>query len=54
MVVRWWRWIPGPEYEMARGRFIQIGGDAELVTEGANEHLDALTRKYTSHRTYYG
>jgi hypothetical protein len=35
-------------------RFIQIRGDAELVTDGACEHLDALTRKYTSHPAYYG
>ena len=35
-------------------RFIQIRGNAELVTEGAQEHLDALTRKYTSHPAYYG
>lgn len=35
-------------------RFIQIRGDAELVTEGALEHLDALTRKYTRHPCYYG
>ena len=35
-------------------RFIQIRGDAELVTDGAREHLDALTRKYTSHPAYYG
>jgi PPOX class probable F420-dependent enzyme len=35
-------------------RFLQIRGDAELVTEGAHEHLDALTRKYTSHPAYYG
>jgi len=35
-------------------RFIQIRGDTELVTEGAREHLDALTRKYTSHPAYYG
>jgi PPOX class probable F420-dependent enzyme len=35
-------------------RFIQIRGDAELVTEGAHDHLDALTRKYTSHPAYYG
>jgi PPOX class probable F420-dependent enzyme len=35
-------------------RFIQIRGDAELVTEGAHEHLDALTRKYTNHPAYYG
>jgi PPOX class probable F420-dependent enzyme len=36
------------------GRFIQIRGDAELVTEGAVDHLDALTRKYTRHPRYYG
>jgi hypothetical protein len=35
-------------------RFIQIRGDAELVTEGAREHLDALSRKYTGHSRYYG
>ena len=36
------------------GRFMQIRGDAELVTEGAPEQLDALTRKYTRHPRYYG
>jgi PPOX class probable F420-dependent enzyme len=36
------------------GRFVQIRGDAELVTDGAVEHLDALTRKYTCHAAYYG
>jgi PPOX class probable F420-dependent enzyme len=35
-------------------RFIQIRGDAELVTEDALKHLDALTRKYTRHPGYYG
>jgi PPOX class probable F420-dependent enzyme len=35
-------------------RFIQIRGDAELVTHGAVRHLDALTRKYTQHPCYYG
>jgi PPOX class probable F420-dependent enzyme len=35
-------------------RFIQIRGDAELVTDGALEHLDELTRKYTRHPCYYG
>lgn len=35
-------------------RFIQIRGDAELVTEGALDHLDALTRKYTPYRCFYG
>lgn len=36
------------------GRFIQIRGDAELVTDGALEQLDTLTRKYTRHPRYYG
>jgi PPOX class probable F420-dependent enzyme len=35
-------------------RFIQIRGEAELTTEGAVEHLDELTRKYTRHPRYYG
>jgi PPOX class probable F420-dependent enzyme len=35
-------------------RFIQIRGDAELVTDGAVEHLDSLTRRYTRHPAYYG
>ena len=35
-------------------RFLQIRGDAELVTDGALEHLDRLTRRYTRHARYYG
>jgi PPOX class probable F420-dependent enzyme len=35
-------------------RFIQIRGDVELVRDGAIEHLDLLTRRYTSHPAYYG
>ena len=35
-------------------RFIQIRGDAELITEGALEHLDGLTRRYTRHPRFYG
>jgi len=35
-------------------RFIQIRGDAQLVTEGAIDHLDTLTRAYTSHPCFYG
>jgi PPOX class probable F420-dependent enzyme len=35
-------------------RFIQIRGDAQLTEDGAVEHLDALTRKYTTHPRYYG
>ena len=36
------------------GRYVQVRGDAELVTEGALEHVDALTRRYTGHPAYYG
>ena len=36
------------------GRFLQIRGEAELAEAGALEHLDAITRKYTSHLQYYG
>lgn len=36
------------------GRFLQVRGDAELVTDGALEHLDSLTRAYTRHPAYYG
>jgi PPOX class probable F420-dependent enzyme len=36
------------------GRYLQIRGDAELLDEGALEHLNRLTRKYTRHPTYYG
>jgi PPOX class probable F420-dependent enzyme len=35
-------------------RYIQVRGDAELVLDGALEHLDALTRCYTRHPCYYG
>jgi PPOX class probable F420-dependent enzyme len=36
------------------GRYLQLRGDAELVTDDALAHLDALTRKYTRHPAYYG
>jgi PPOX class probable F420-dependent enzyme len=36
------------------GRFIQIRGDAELVRDGAAEHVDRLTRRYTHHPRFYG
>jgi PPOX class probable F420-dependent enzyme len=36
------------------GRYLQLRGDAELVTDGALKHLDALTRSYTRHPAYYG
>ena len=36
------------------GRFIQVRGDVELVTEGARDHLDRLTRRYTQDPAYYG
>jgi PPOX class probable F420-dependent enzyme len=35
-------------------RYIQIRGDAELTTDGALNHLDAITRKYTSHPSFDG
>jgi PPOX class probable F420-dependent enzyme len=35
-------------------RFIQIRGEVELVTQGAVEHLDTLTRRYTRHPRFYG
>lgn len=35
-------------------RFLQIRGEAELMEDGALEHLDAVTRKYTAHPQYYG
>lgn len=36
------------------GRYIQIRGDVKLDTNGALEHLDELTRRYTDHPQYYG
>ncbi len=35
-------------------RYVQLRGHAELVRDGAIEHLDALTRKYTRHPCFYG
>ncbi|MGE5461151.1 MAG: TIGR03618 family F420-dependent PPOX class oxidoreductase [Solirubrobacterales bacterium] len=35
-------------------RWIEIRGDVDLIEEGALEHLDRLTRRYTSHPGYYG
>ena len=35
-------------------RYIQIRGDAELVTEGALDHIDVVTRRYTPHPAFYG
>ena len=35
-------------------RFIQIRGDVELVREGAEDHLDSLTRAYTTFPRFYG
>jgi PPOX class probable F420-dependent enzyme len=36
------------------GRYLEIRGEMELVTDGALEHLDAITRQYTAHPQYYG
>ena len=35
-------------------RFIQVRGDAVLVTDGAEAHADALARRYTRHDRFYG
>jgi PPOX class probable F420-dependent enzyme len=35
-------------------RYLEIRGDVELSAEGAIEHLDALTRRYTVHPRFYG
>jgi PPOX class probable F420-dependent enzyme len=35
-------------------RYLQLRGHAELVFDDALDHLDALTRKYTPHPSYYG
>lgn len=35
-------------------RFIQLRGEAELMTDGAVEQLDELTRRYTRHPSFYG
>lgn len=35
-------------------RFIQIRGDAELITEGAIDDLDSVTRSYTGKPSFYG
>lgn len=35
-------------------RFVQVRGSAELLSEGAVEHLDGLTRRYTPHPRFYG
>ena len=35
-------------------RFMQVRGDAELITAGAVAHVDELTRKYTRHPGFYG
>lgn len=35
-------------------RFVQIRGIAELIEDGAIEHLDSLTRAYTCHPCFYG
>jgi PPOX class probable F420-dependent enzyme len=35
-------------------RYLQVRGEAELVTAGAISHVDELTRKYTRHPAYYG
>lgn len=36
------------------GRWISIQGEVEIETEGALEHLDRVTQKYTEYKHYYG
>ncbi len=36
------------------GRWIEVRGDVDLIEDGALDHLDALTRRYTDHEHYYG
>jgi PPOX class probable F420-dependent enzyme len=36
------------------GRYLEIRGEAELVQDGAIEHLDQITGQYTDHPQYYG
>jgi PPOX class probable F420-dependent enzyme len=35
-------------------RYLEIRGEADLIEEGALDHLDQLTRRYTRHPNYYG
>jgi PPOX class probable F420-dependent enzyme len=35
-------------------RYVEIRGEVEVILENADENLDQLTRKYTSHPHYYG
>lgn len=35
-------------------RWIEVRGDVDLILERARDHLDRLTRRYTSHPSYYG
>ena len=35
-------------------RYIEIRGQVEILEDGALDHLDELTRQYTSHPKYYG
>ena len=36
------------------GRWIEIRGDVELERDGAEAHLDRLTRRYTAHERFFG
>ena len=36
------------------GRYIEIRGEVELIYDGAIEHLDQITCKYTDHTQFYG
>lgn len=36
------------------GRRMEARGDVDLVADGAEEHLDRLTRRYRQHERFYG
>jgi PPOX class probable F420-dependent enzyme len=35
-------------------RYLQVRGEAEILEEGAIDHLDKVTREYTRHPRFYG
>jgi PPOX class probable F420-dependent enzyme len=36
------------------GRYLEIRGEVEIITDHAMENLDQITRTYTRHPQYYG
>lgn len=35
-------------------RYIEIRGEMQIIYDGAQQHLDDITRQYTRHPCYYG